>query len=113
MKNKGVQQLHASPNFRGCRCKKSRTSPTKEAGGGVQWLSLLEHHSFLSFTVRRTNYNEIEIKTGLKRILERVPPWTNTSKASQNLFYVRIVISNSLWWFKASLEQFSLVKYCF
>ena len=27
---------------------------------------ILEHHSFASFTVRCTNYNSIEIKTGLK-----------------------------------------------
>ena len=49
-------------------------------------LFVLEHHSFLSFTMRSTNYNQIENKTGLKGILEQVPPRTNTSKASQNGF---------------------------
>ena len=47
--------------------------------------------------MRRTNYNETEIKTGLKGILERVPPGKSMGKASQNLFYVRISISQSLW----------------
>ena len=36
--------------------------------------------------MRCMNYNLIEIKTGLKRILERVLPQKNTSKASQNVF---------------------------
>ena len=36
--------------------------------------------------MRSTNYNQIEIKTGLKRILERVLPRKNTSKARQNFF---------------------------
>ena len=36
--------------------------------------------------MRSTNYNQIENKTGLKGILEQVPPQTNTSKASQNIF---------------------------
>ena len=36
-----------------------------------------------------TNYNQIEIKTGLKGILERrVPPRKNASKASQNVFFM-------------------------
>ena len=43
-----------------------------------------------------TGYNSTEIKAGLKGILEKVPPRKNTSKASRNLFYVRIVISQSL-----------------
>ena len=47
--------------------------------------------------MRRTNYNETEIKTGLKGILERVPPGKSTGKASQNLFYVHIAILQSLW----------------
>ena len=29
-----------------------------------------------------------------------------TSKASQNIFYIRIAVSQSWWWFKASLERF-------
>ena len=33
-----------------------------------------------------TNYNQIEIKTGLKGILERVPLQKNMSKANQNVF---------------------------
>ena len=33
-----------------------------------------------------TNYNEIEIKTVLKGILERVKQQKNMSKASQNVF---------------------------
>ena len=36
--------------------------------------------------MKRTNYNETEIKTGLKGILERVPPGKSMGKASQNLF---------------------------
>ena len=40
----------------------------------------------LSFKMRCTNYNQIEIKTGLKRILERVLPRKNTNKARQNFF---------------------------
>ena len=36
--------------------------------------------------MRCTSYNEIEIKTGLKGILERVPSQKNMSKASQNVF---------------------------
>ena len=43
--------------------------------------------------MRSTNYNEIENKTGLKAILERDPLWKIMSKASQNVFYVCIVIS--------------------
>ena len=43
--------------FRDYRRVKNRTPPTKEACGGVRWLSFLEHHSFLSYTMRRTNYN--------------------------------------------------------
>ena len=43
-----------------------------------------------------SNYNEIEIKTGLKGILEKVPPWKNLSKASQNIFYICITILQSL-----------------
>ena len=42
-----------------------------------------------------TNYNQIEIKTGLTEILERAPPRKNTSKARQNVFYVYIAISQS------------------
>ena len=80
--------------------------------GGVRWLFLLEHHNFLSFKMRRANYNYIEIKTGLKGILERVTPWKNMSNASQNLFYIFITMSPSFWWSKASLEWFSLMKYC-
>ena len=45
------------------------------------WLFLLEHCSLLSVTIRCTNYNKIKIKIGLQGILERVPPWKNTSKA--------------------------------
>ena len=52
----------------------------------MRWLFLLEHHSFLSFRMRSTNYNWIEIKTGLKRILERLPPGKNSSMASQKVF---------------------------
>ena len=37
-------------------------------------------------TMRCTNYNKIEIKTGLKGILEKVPPRKNARKASQNVF---------------------------
>ena len=36
--------------------------------------------------MRCTNYNQIEIKNGLKGILEVVPPRKNTGKASQNVF---------------------------
>ena len=43
--------------FRGYRRVKSRTPPSKYACGGVRWLFLLEHHSFLSFTMKSTNYN--------------------------------------------------------
>ena len=38
----------------------------------------------------------MKIKIGLKGILERVPPRKNTGKASQNVFYVQITISESL-----------------
>ena len=99
--------------FRGYRCVKICMPPTREACGGVRLLFLLEHHSFLSFTMKCTNYNYIEIKTGLRGILERVPPRKNTSKGSPNVFYVRITISQSSRWFKASLERFSRMKYCF
>ena len=43
-----------------------------------------------------TNYNEIEIKTGLNGILEKVPPWKKLGKASQNIFYICITILQSL-----------------
>ena len=79
----------------------------------MRWLFLLEQHSFLSFTMRCTNYNWIEIKTGLKGILESVPPGKNSRKTTQNVFYVYIAISQSLWWFKVSLERFTQMKYCF
>ena len=49
----------------------------------------------------------------LKGILERVLPRKNTSKASQNVFYVCIAISKSLRWFKASSKRFSRMKYWF
>ena len=55
----------------------------------------------------------IEIKTGLKRILERVPSRKNMSKACQNVFSVCIAISQNFRWFKASLERFLRRKYCF
>ena len=74
MKNKGVLQSHTSSRNSEAIDVWSRTPPTKCACGGVQWLSLLEHHSFFSFTMIWTNYNYIEIKADLRRILERVPP---------------------------------------
>ena len=43
--------------FRNYRRVKSRTPPSKYACGGVRWLFLLEHHSFLPFTMKSTNYN--------------------------------------------------------
>ena len=55
--------------------------------------------------IKSTNYNWIEIKTGLKRILERAPLQKNASKASQKVFYVCIAISQSSRWVKAYLEQ--------
>ena len=36
--------------------------------------------------MRYTNYNSIEIKPGLKGILQRVPPLKNMGKARQNVF---------------------------
>ena len=45
--------------------------------------------------MRSTNYDSVEIKTGLKGILERAPPRKNMSKASQNVFYICTVISQS------------------
>ena len=36
--------------------------------------------------MRRANYNQIENKTGLKGILEKVPLQKNMGKASQNVF---------------------------
>ena len=59
------------------------------------------------------NYNLIKTKTGLKGILERVPPQKNTRKASQNVFNICIAISQISLQFKASLEWFSGMKYCF
>ena len=54
----------------------------------------------------------MEIKTGLKGILERVPQRKDTSKASQFFFfYVRIAISQSSLRFKASSERFLRMKY--
>ena len=85
-------------------CEKSHTTHQV----GAWWramIILLEHHSFLSFMIKSTNYNWIEIKTGLKRILERAPLQKNTSKASQNAFYVCIAISQSSRWVKACLER--------
>ena len=75
---------------------KGCTPPTKLACGGMQWLFFLEHHSFLFFFLICMNYNYIEFKTGFKGILERVTVWKNMSKASQNVFYVRIAILQSL-----------------
>ena len=45
--------------------------------------------------MRCTNYNQIVNKTGLKGILEKVPPRKNMGKASQNVFWVKIAISQS------------------
>ena len=54
----------------------------------------------------------MEIKTGLKGILERVPRRKDTSKASHFFFfYVRTAISQSSLRFKASSERFSRMKY--
>ena len=112
MKNKSLQQLHASSqNLEAIDIWKVACHPPSRCSG-VQWLFLLEHHNFLSFKMRRANYNYIEIKTGLKGILERVSPRKNMSNASQNLFYIFITMSPSFRWSKASLEWFSLVKYC-
>ena len=55
----------------------------------MQQLFFSEHHSFHSFALRSTKYNLIEIKTGFKGILERVPQQKNMNKAYQNVFYVR------------------------
>ena len=40
--------------------------------------------------MRCTNYNQIVNKTGLKGILEKVPPRKNTGKASQNVFRLEL-----------------------
>ena len=55
----------------------------------------------------------MEIKTGLKGILERVPRRKDSSKASHFFFffYVRTAISQSSLRFKASSERFSRMKY--
>ena len=45
-----------------------------------------------------TNYNQTKIKTVLKGIIKKVPlQKKKKSKASQDVFYVRIAISQSLW----------------
>ena len=59
---------------RGYRCVKNCTTPTKE------------HHNFLSFTMIWMNYNQIEIKTGLKGILEWVPPRKIRARQSKMFF---------------------------
>ena len=88
MKNKGVRQSHALPrNSEAIDVWKVARHPRSRPV--VLWLSLLEHLSFLYFTMRHGNYNQIKIK----RILERVPPRKNMSNVSQNLFYVLIMIS--------------------
>ena len=74
-------------------CKKSHAS----CQVGVWWRAMIipfRRPQFFSFTMRCTNYNQIEIKTGLKRIQERVLPRKSTSKACQNIFYVCITISH-------------------
>ena len=43
-------------------------------------------NTIVSFTMKGTNYNEIEIKTVLKGILKRVPLCKNRGKANQNVF---------------------------
>ena len=48
----------------------------------------------------------MKLKQASKGIPERVSLQKNTRKASQNVFYVDITISQSLQGFKASLEQF-------
>ena len=60
LKNKGVQQLHM-PRLKIQRlytCEKLHATPHQV---GMWWhdaiIFLLEHHSFLSFTVRCTDYN--------------------------------------------------------
>ena len=62
--------------------------------------------------MRCTNY-KLKLKQASKGIPERVSLQKNTRKASQNVFYVDITISQSLQGFKASLEQFPQMKYCF
>ena len=77
--------------FRGYWRVTSRTPPTKLACGGVQWLFLLEHHSFLSFTMRNTNY-----KLRLKRPQRNSRKSSTAKKYKQDLPKCFIFVSNCL-----------------
>ena len=84
---------------------------------GVSWRTMIIPLRKLQFSFFYNEiyelYNWTEIKTGLKGIPERVSQQKSTRKASQNIFYVHIAISQISRWFKAFLERFLQTKYSF
>ena len=114
MKNKGVRQSHvASLTSEAIDIWKVARDPPSRC------VAAWDDYSFYNTTV--SFLLEWDVRTIIKSKLEQASKEfqkefhceQNTRKASQNVFYVCIAISQSSRGFKASLERCSRMKYCF
>ena len=113
-KNKGVQQSHASSrNSEAIAMWKVACHPLNRHVVVCDDYSFKNTRVFILLQWDVWTIIKLKLKQTSKEYQKEFHHNKNMRKASQNVFSVHITILQNLWWFKASLEQFSRKKYCF